>query len=539
MDSLGHLLIADFGNNRVVQLTIGGNLVTIAGNGLAVAGAAEGDEDLAVNAHVSSPSGLWVDRHDNIFISESFGHRVRHIKASDGKIYNMIGKVEEKGGLTSLWHPRGIWGDDTFELKLFVPDSLNHRIITIQLASPEPSSRPSLHPSSVPSTRPSDHPSSEPSSSPSYIAPAGPAVITVVAGNGGYSKGENLPATSISAPQSFGVWVDSNDNVYFTESLFSSNIRKVGTDGKSNTIAGDADGNSGFQDAVKGTDALFSNPRGIHGNGNFLAVGDFDNGAIRMVDLTTSDYTVTTIVGGCYNGRCTTDYTGTSAGNLWQLGAPYSPFIDGNYLYFTDWSFNVLFRTDLLSVSYDTKVFYGTWNSHGVNGLFLPAYLYVTTQGTSKSIYVTEQYGQRILKLNLDSTATSVSSFETVMGVYQQGGVTGDTSNSRGKQINAPRGVWVDESSNLLYYAEFGKVRTIDMANGYALKTFAGVPYGSSYAGPYDTTAATTALLGYPSGVFGKGSKVYFTDQDQNRVRLVTIQPTSTSKGIHTHLRRI
>jgi hypothetical protein len=27
MDSLGRLLIADFGNNRVVQLTIGGNLV--------------------------------------------------------------------------------------------------------------------------------------------------------------------------------------------------------------------------------------------------------------------------------------------------------------------------------------------------------------------------------------------------------------------------------------------------------------------------------------------------------------------------------
>jgi hypothetical protein len=117
----------------------------------------------------------------------------------------MIGKVEEKGTLPSLWYPRGILGDDTFELKLFVPDSLNHRVVTIQLASPEPSSFPSSHPSllpsSVPSARPSDHPSSEPSSSPSYIVAADPAVMTVVAGDGGVSQGENLPATSTSAAQ--------------------------------------------------------------------------------------------------------------------------------------------------------------------------------------------------------------------------------------------------------------------------------------------------------------------------------------------------
>jgi hypothetical protein len=908
MDSLGHLLIADYGNNRVVQLTIGGNLVTIAGKGLATLGATEGDEDLAVNAHVSSPSGIWVDRHDNIFIAESLGHRVRQIKASDGKIYNTIGKVEEKGTLTSLWHPRGIWGDDTFELKLFVPDSLNHRIVTIQLASPEPSSfpssrpsllpsavpsgqpsdhpssepssfpssrpsllpssvpsaqpsdhpssepssfpssrpsllpsavpsaqpsdhpssepssvpsshpsllpssvpsaqpsdhpssepssfpssRPSLHPSSVPSARPSDHPSSEPSSfpssrpslrpssvpsaqpsdqpssepssvpssrpslhpssvpsaqpsdhpssepssfpssrpsllpssvpsaqpsdhpssepssvpssrpslrpssvpsaqpsdqpssepssfpssrpslrpssvpsarpsdhpssqpssfpssrpsllpsadpsaqpsdhpssqpssfpssrpslrpssvpsgqpsdqpssepssfpssrpsllpssvpsaqpsdhpssqpssspssrpslrpssvpsaqpsdhpssqpssSPSYVAPSF-AVISVFAGDGSYSQGgEDVPAALTPTVYPYGVWVDSNDNVYFSSSYYS-NIRKVGTDGKVNTIAGNSRGNWGFQDAVKGTNALFWVPRGIHGNGNFLVVGDFNNNRIRMVDLTTSDHTVTTIVGGCSTG-CTTDYTGTHAGNLWTFGQTYSPFIDGNYLYFTDYNSHVLLRTDLLSISYDTKVFYGTYNYPNVNGLYSPAYLYVTSQGTSKSIYVTEdQYGQRILKLNLDTTSTSVSSFETVMGVYNNGARTADTSDSRGQRVLYPRGVWVDESSNLLYYCEkgSGNFRTIDMANGYALKTFAGVPYGSSYSGPYDTTAPTTALLGAPSGIFGKGSKIYFTDQNQNLIRLVTLHPASTSKGIHTHLRRI
>jgi hypothetical protein len=240
-----------------------------------------------------------------------------------------------------------------------------------------------------------------------------------------------------------------------------------------------------------------------------------------MIDLTTSDHSVTTIVGGC-SRLCTTDLTGTHAGNVWAFTSPHSPFIDGNYLYFTDSSSHILLRTDLLSVSYDTKVFYGTWGSGNVNGLSGPGYLYVTTQGTSKSIYVTEEAAGLILKLNLDSTATSVSSVEKVMGVYGQGGITANTSDSRGKKVSAPRGVWVDESSNLLYYAERGMsaVRTIDMANGYALKT-------------------VVASLNTPSGVFGKGSKIYFTEQGRNLVHLITLHPSSTSKGVHTHLRRI
>jgi DNA-binding beta-propeller fold protein YncE len=186
MDSAGHLLIADFGSNRVLQVTIGGEMVTIAGKGSADLGPTEGDEGLAVNAHVTTPSGLWVDRDDNIFISESFGHRVRQIKASDGKIYNMIGKVDEKGTETSLWHPRGIWGDDSSQLKLYVPDSLNRRIVTIEL--------------------PSASPSNEPSSAPSYISED--LIITTVAGNGWNadveSHGENWIATTNSIGDSRG-----------------------------------------------------------------------------------------------------------------------------------------------------------------------------------------------------------------------------------------------------------------------------------------------------------------------------------------------
>jgi hypothetical protein len=175
MDSAGHLLIADFGNNRIRQLTINGNMITIAGGG--IDSVEDGDNDLAINAYVSSPSGIWVDQYDNIFISESFGHRIRQIKSSDGKIYNMVGKAGTKGTVDTLWHPRGIWGDESIHFKLFIPDTLSRRIVSMNL--------------------PQLSPSSHPSSAPSYIV-ASSDIVTVVAGFGttGGLTSEGIAATT-------------------------------------------------------------------------------------------------------------------------------------------------------------------------------------------------------------------------------------------------------------------------------------------------------------------------------------------------------
>jgi hypothetical protein len=176
MDSAGRLLIADFGNNRIRQLTVGGDMITIAGGG--VNSVEDGDNELAENAHVSSPSGIWVDQYDNIYIAESYGNRVRQIKAADHKIYNMVGSPGSKGTAETLWHPRGIWGDESIHYKLYIPDTLSRRIVTMNLPLPAPSSFPS--------------------SSPSYIA-ASSDLVTVVAGVGatGGSAAEGVTATSV------------------------------------------------------------------------------------------------------------------------------------------------------------------------------------------------------------------------------------------------------------------------------------------------------------------------------------------------------
>jgi hypothetical protein len=132
MDTSGHnLLIADFGNNRIRSLNLQTHtLSTVAGGG--VDGFEDGDRELATSAYIASPSGVWVDHSNNIFISESNGHRVREINADDGKIYNIVGLPGRKATADSLWHPRGVWGDESTN-QLFVSDSLNRRIVSFAL----------------------------------------------------------------------------------------------------------------------------------------------------------------------------------------------------------------------------------------------------------------------------------------------------------------------------------------------------------------------------------------------------------------------
>jgi hypothetical protein len=183
MDSVGRLLVADFGNNRIVQITIGGNMVTIGGGGSSSL-EAEGDGGPAVDAYIPTPSGIWVDKYDNIWITESHGHRVRQIKAADGKIYHMIGEVGVKGTESSLWYPRGIWGEDLYECKIFIPDSLNRRIVSVSV--------------------PSQSPTSQPSSSPTYVV-LGDLTVTTFAGNGQIVPiADGLAATSSSVVLPYG-----------------------------------------------------------------------------------------------------------------------------------------------------------------------------------------------------------------------------------------------------------------------------------------------------------------------------------------------
>jgi len=75
----GRLLVADTGNHRVVSLETDGTLRALAGDGRQ---GFAGDGGPAVEARLSFPSGLSVDRTGNVLVADAGNHRVRRVDLS-------------------------------------------------------------------------------------------------------------------------------------------------------------------------------------------------------------------------------------------------------------------------------------------------------------------------------------------------------------------------------------------------------------------------------------------------------------------------
>jgi hypothetical protein len=120
------------------------------------------------------------------------------------------------------------------------------------------------------------------------ITPAG--VVTTVAGS---FNQFGTPVDGTGAAARFGadgyVAVDANENIYVSDNSYHK-IRKVTPAGVVTTLAGSTQGN---QDGV-GANAKFNYPRALVVSGNFLYVGDHNNGSIRKIDVTNG--TVTTLL---------------------------------------------------------------------------------------------------------------------------------------------------------------------------------------------------------------------------------------------------
>lgn len=76
VDNVGNIFIADRDNACVRKVDTNGIITTIAGNGIH---GYSGDNGLAINANLSSPSDVAVDDKGNLFIAEYGGKRIRKI----------------------------------------------------------------------------------------------------------------------------------------------------------------------------------------------------------------------------------------------------------------------------------------------------------------------------------------------------------------------------------------------------------------------------------------------------------------------------
>ena len=248
----GVLYIADRSNHRVRRAVVGGGINNYAGNGTPGFG---GDGLLATAALLNLPSDVALDPNGNLYIADTYNHRIRVVAATTKRISTFAGN-----GTPTFWGDGGPSTEASlrrpFAVALdasgtvFIADTENFRIRRVDAA---------------PLTN----------------------IITTVAGNGtsGYS-GDGGPATSASLGRIESMTVDPDGNLLLADKA-SHRVRKVDlATGVISTVAGTGAG--GFSgDGGPPTLATLDTPDGlaVSPSGGYL-IGD--NARIRHVAPTSA-----------------------------------------------------------------------------------------------------------------------------------------------------------------------------------------------------------------------------------------------------------
>ena len=136
MDSAGNLYIADYGNNRIREVS-NGTITTIAGNGNVIQTGNHGDGGPATSANFFQPTGLAVDGAGTLYVSDSNDNSVRVIK--NGVIATLAGGGQSLGdggpaADCQLAQPEGLATNSAGGL--YIADSVDNRIRLLSPSGP-------------------------------------------------------------------------------------------------------------------------------------------------------------------------------------------------------------------------------------------------------------------------------------------------------------------------------------------------------------------------------------------------------------------
>jgi len=235
VDSLGNLYVADTDNHRIRKITPERKVTTLAGSGTEDFANGIGEE-----AQFNRPMGVAVDLSGNVYVGDTYNHRIRKI-TSEGEVSTFAGSTEGykdgTGADAQFYDPRGV-AVDLFS-NVYVVDAGNFLI--------------------------------------RKITPGG--VVSTLAGSGvpGYHDGTG---TEAQFNDSTGVAVDSKGNVYVADSS-NDFIRKITPGGVVSTFAGST---WGYADGTA-TEAQFSRPESVAvDSSDNLYVADIANHRIRKIE---------------------------------------------------------------------------------------------------------------------------------------------------------------------------------------------------------------------------------------------------------------
>ncbi len=280
-DPQGNLFIADSWSHRVRKVTTSGDISTIAGTGEA---GFSGDGGPAISAKLFCPRGLALDAHGNLYIADSGNSRVRKVLASSGAISTIAGTGKEGFGgdagqaaAAQLNRPRGLALDA--DGNLYIADSWNFRV--------------------------------------RKVTPQG--AISTVAGSGTYGVGGDGGAATVAALGLIQDLAVGPQNEIFFSDVYNHIVRKISPDGRISTVIG-----GGFGTAIEGTpaqNAPLKFPRGIavDSQGTLFVA---DSGNHRIVTVLNGD--LKTVAGAGVAG-----FSGEGGAPLEaRLNAPYDVLLD-------------------------------------------------------------------------------------------------------------------------------------------------------------------------------------------------------------------
>ncbi len=473
VDSTGIVYFADQYNCVVRKVDTAGTITTIAGIGNSCGYSGDGGKGTA--AQLYYPAAVALDSSGNLFIADTDNCRVRKLVISSNTITTYAGNgtcgYTGDGSLATgaeIYYPQGLAADSSGNL--FIADTNNYVIREVTKSSLK---------------------------------------ISTVAGNHTYGfSGDSGPATSAELTNVYSLAVSGTTVTIADNNNY--RIRQFTVGGNISTVAGT--GSAGFcGDAGKATAACFNQPTGVAISGSNIYVADQYNYRIRLF---TVGGNINTVAGnGSYN--VPTLLTGQAPQGV-VFNYPFGVYGDPSGNVFVNDTNNYLVR-ELVKSTNLVNFFAGTGvgGYSGDGGKATSAEInanYGVARDSSGNIYVADTNNCIIREIN---TAGTISTFA---GIPQRCGFTGDGGKATSAELYYPAGVSVDSKNNV-YIADSYNQTIREVTSG-TINTIAGIGQRGGYSG--DGGPATAAQLYYPDGVTVDSSgNVFIADTSNCRIREV------------------
>lgn len=540
VDSKGNVYITESENNQISKMDMTTGELTVIAGAITHPGYA-GDEGPATRASLMNPHSVAVDAEGNVYIADTFNHRIRKVDAATGIITTIAGtgaiRFSGDGGPAteaSLAGPLGIAVSP--DGSVYFVDTDNKRIRKLTPSGSE------WIVSTVAGTgQRGSEGDGGPALKANFVRPVGVAVdakgnlyiadtgahkirkidatgvITTVAGNGRCCfSGDGLPATHADFTPPYGITVDRSGHLYIVD-RDNQRIRRVdGQTGVMTTVAGN--GVRGYNgDGKPASKASLADPMGVAvGRDGSIFIADQGNHRIRKVDATTG--IISTVVGTGIQGLEGDGGLGTAA--RLSLNSPAGVAIDGDgNLYISDTG-NQRVRAVKDSTGFITAIAgSGTYGFSGDNGpateadLANPTGLAFDQEG---NLYIADTDNHRVRKVD-----GKTGLITTVVG-NGKSDLKGDGGPAIEASLRYPAGISIDQEN--LYIADTGHdlIRVVSLKTGIITSVAGnGRPGFGGDGGP-----AAKAVLNSPHGITPDSKSIYIADTDNRLIRRIALDPS-------------